>query len=202
MFIPSERQAEDRSAGMAKNLETARQFCVMMQESDVGVAVYDSFHRLLASTPSYRKLRAVSESSMTPGTRFEEIICQVLEADGFSRAEADAVVTHDLDRLKKAGKDTVYGEDAAGNSIKLTRHVKSSGMLIETIDVHQLSHIGSDDSEVAEFQTYAKRLNSALENMPDGFCIFNPDGILVALNERYRELQPHIKHRANRREFD
>ncbi len=177
------------------DIEQAHQITSLMTESEIGIAVFDSQYRLLSSNPAYRDLRGLSSERALPGTPLERIIGTSLLIDGYLQEEIASIVETDITRLEKLGSDRFDTESAAGDNIYVERFFKPSGLLVETTSQNMIIKTSADQRSSPRKKTLMvgrRRLKNALENLPDGFAIFDPQGVLVAVNQRYRDLAPHV----------
>lgn len=177
------------------NIEQAHQITALMTESEIGIAVFDSQYRLLSSNPAYRDLRGLSSERALLGTPLESIIGTSLLIDGYPQEEIASIVETDITRLEKLGSDRFDTESAAGDNIYIERFFKPSGLLVETTSQKTITKTIADQRSSPRKKTLMvgrRRLKNALENLPDGFAIFDPEGVLVAVNQRYRDLAPHV----------
>ncbi len=177
------------------SIEQAYQITSLMNESEVGIAVFDPQYRLLSSNPAYRDIRRLSSERARPGMPFETVIGTTLLIDGCRSDEIAAVIETDIKRLEMLKSDRFESESAAGDYVYIERFFKPSGLLVETVTQRSPGMTVSKEGMQARKKTLQvgrHRLKLALENLPDGFAIFDPDGTLVAVNQRYRDLAPHV----------
>lgn len=176
-------------------IEQAHQITSFMNESEVGVAVFDTQYRLLSSNPAYRHMRGLSSKRAQPGTPIETIVGTTLLIDGCRSDQIAAIIESGITRLEKLRSDRFEIESAAGDHVYVERFFKPSGLLVETITQRtqevsaQKDHL---ERRKKSLKVGRRRLKLALENLPDGFAIFDPEGTLVAVNERYIDLAPHV----------
>jgi len=175
--------------------EQAHNITALLNEADIGIAVFDENRRLLSSNPAYREIRNLPDDVFVVGTSHKVLTQSTLRKDGFSEAEATEVYTTDMKRLEAAGEDRINANTAICDNTRIHRILKPSGLLVETIttkvDAKPADNVPKSDTG----KTYLigrKRWAAAVDKMADGFAVFDPDGTIVAINQRYRELSPHI----------
>jgi signal transduction histidine kinase len=176
-------------------LKQAHDMCAFMHESDIGMAVYNEDFVLLASNPAFRACYELEPGTATSGTPLLSIAWAMHrnEDGGFDtlRKRVDA----DIERLRKNGQLKFNAKNARGDQIKISRFIKPSGLVVETVERLDVIHEPSVDAaekSSASYNLEHQKLMTALDNMSDGLAIYDPNGIMVAVNQRCLEFQSYI----------
>ena len=176
-------------------LRQAHDICAFMNESEIGIGVFNEDLILLAANPAYRETRDLPPGSTAPGTSLVEIAMIMHRNVNLSYEAVHDRIEQDIVKLKSVGTDKIFGKNGRSEDIILSRFIKPSGLIVETVeqvDSGEQPFLSIAEEPSRSFTMGYARLMSALDNMADGFAVYNPQGILVAVNERCRQLQPYI----------
>ncbi|MEM1318512.1 MAG: PAS-domain containing protein, partial [Pseudomonadota bacterium] len=175
--------------------EQAHAVTSMFQNSDIGVGVFDENLLLISSNAAYRQYRNLRDEQAVPGTSLRDIIVATLSNRSVPEQTIAAIIATDLARLASQTTDRIDFDTGAGEFARITRDTRPNGMVVETIEMPTREKPQATDGFSGSHGTSGisqRKLTAALENLPDGFAVFDPDGTLVAFNQRYLEMTPHV----------
>ena len=178
-----------------RSAEQAHAVTSMFQNSDIGVAVYDENLLLISSNSAFRQYRKLRDDQAVPGTHMRAVIEATLSNRTVPEASIKAIIALDLARLASQTTDRIDFDTGTGEFARITRDKRPNGMVVETIELPTREKPLATDGHAGSHGTSGisqTKLVAALENMPDGFAIFDPTGVLIAFNQRYLEMSPHI----------
>ena len=176
-------------------MKQAHDICAFMSDSEIGMAVYSEDFVLLASNPAYREVRDLPDGGAMPGLTLIEIITSMYRKEKALRDDLVARVQQDMARLKHVGFDKINGKNGSGESIRISRFTRPNGLIVETIEHMEMdkeAYQGVHGEGARNHSIGYARLMSALDDMPDGFVIYNKHGILVAMNQSARDMVPEV----------
>lgn len=162
------------------DLETAHTSAVMAERRlrdsvnalHDGFAVFDTDQRLLVANRAY--LSPYLDYNIGPGTPYSEILKLTAEeglAD-IGEESPDEWVERMLARWEKDPIEPEVVQTTSGQWIRLVdRRARDGDMVCVALNI-----------------TEQMRIWAALEAIPDGFVLFDRDDLLIACNQRYREL--------------
>ncbi len=161
----------------------------------VGAAIYDNDMRLVSANSAFYETRRISPNHCPIGTSMREVIRQSHGGPATSSTPAfDQFFQTCVRKLRETGRYTLVTDYNGSEKYRCNRYLKSDGTIFETVEALHNPSRNEPDIEAAfeTAQAENRRILEAIDNMRDGFAIFDEDGILVAVNERYRELSPHV----------
>ncbi|EFL87612.1 PAS-domain containing protein [Ahrensia sp. R2A130] len=167
----------------------------MFQNSDIGVAVFDENLLLISSNPTFRDYRRLGDDQAGAGVSMRSIIEATLTNMSVPAANQHAIITTDLARLASNRTDRIDFDTGSGEFARITRDTRPNGMVVETIEMPSKEKPQATDGYAGAHGTSGisqRKLMAALENMPDGFAVFDSSGVLMAFNQRYLDMSPHI----------
>ena len=175
--ITALRAAEARAQAMEQRLRDA------IEAMPAGFALYDAEDRLVLCNTAYRRdAGALAGAPIEPGMRFEDILRRSVAAGRvvgpLALSDPEAFVAERLAR--HAAPDGLPIEQALEGArwVEMTeRRTADGGVVIVRTDVTARKR-----SEL--------RLLDAIESIPFGFIMCDPDDRVMLVNRRYRELYP------------
>jgi signal transduction histidine kinase len=173
----------------------------------LGIAAFGPDRTLLLSNPRFMELLGLPHGEVAAGMSFTALLQQLMASDEFHGAMGAAFVAEqrDLDRTRPATARWVRGDglviDIASDPLP------EGGWTMTANDVSAL--VGAED----EARRRAQMLDSILDRIPHGICVYGPDRRVSMFNRAYTEimsgvpltvgdhLEDIIRHRAARGEY-
>ncbi len=149
-------------------------------------ALFDAEDRLVVCNQRYRDVYPLVGDAVTPGARFEDILREGLARGQFPNAvgREEAWLAKRL-AAHQSGVEAVGQKLADGRWLRIVEGRTDNGDHVGfRVDITELK-AAQQRAETAE-----ARLTAALEAMPFGFVIYDPDGRLAMCNAQYRALSP------------
>ena len=208
--MQNQTKAIERAApSAATRMEEAFRAVSFLRASEIGFAVYDGDLRLLDCNPAFRALRGLTGAQAAVGTPMVEIIVASMGGKSITPSNARAMADGAVARLLREGRDRIDFETTDAKPARIARDGLPGGGFSETVQL--LAHddgtafdgyLGAHVEVKTDVQARAApadettmdrgQLFLALDNMADGFAVFDADGVLRAMNRSYRDLAPHL----------
>ena len=162
--------------------------------SNAGLALFDEDLRLVTANEGYRRLCGYSMSDLQNRPALAKLVELSLMRSGQTGIDIDMVMQRVQAQLSAAGGHTIRFLGAAGVPILIHRRRTQSGRLLETVveAPNEDADADADNRTQMLADTARARMAQALDAMADGFCLFDAQDRLVAYNQRYVDLNPHI----------
>ena len=177
----------DQTLGELAN--TNSQFDAAINNMSQGLLLFDSSKRIVVVNRKYIEMYGLSPDVVRPGLTFEDLIRHRQEMGSFAGdvkqycADVDASLTQG-----KAASSVVQMPD--GRSIHLVNQPMEGGSWVAThedvTDQHNL--LQAHDRAEALLREQKLQLDTALNNMMHGLCMFDAQGQIVLFNHRYTEM--------------
>jgi PAS domain S-box-containing protein len=166
--------------------ENQKRFTDAISALQEGFAIYDDDDRLVVCNDEYRRLHPNVVDILKPGMRFEDLvrlnIARGMNADAIGREEE-----HIRDRLERHRnpRGTIIRNLTDGTTFMIKEsRIPDGGVVVTETDVTERRR-----TEQA-LRASEERLRGAIESLQEGFALFDADDRLVALNEKYRRVNP------------
>ena len=146
-----------------------------------GLVMFDASQRLMVCNPRYIEMYGVSPDVVKPGLHFRDLLQHRKEAGSFVGDVDDYCRT--IEVALAQGDTTSLVARNAGRSIQVVNQPLAGGGWLAT-------HEDVTEQQSAEelLREQKLQLDSALNNMLQGLCMFDSEGKLLICNERYREM--------------
>lgn len=179
-------------------LELAQNYRSLIDDLNVGIAIYGSNGRLLCANQSFYDLHCISTSDVTIGMTMFEVIEQTVRSKKFGNFDAPNVYKMITDTFENGEAFRIELLDKNERKLRISRHLKPNNMVVETVE-HLSSDTNSNNFSQDPNLKHApsltmEELTAALNRTPDGFGLYSPDGQLLAYNKNYVTLNPDIAH--------
>lgn len=149
-----------------------------------GLSMLDANQRLLVVNSRYREMYGVTEAQTRPGTTLKRIL-EDFKATG-------RVIDFNIDRFVQSANERAQGilVLADGRMISITRTpMKDGGWVATHEDITAKRRAEALLIEnAAELKRTNDRFDAAINNMPQGLCLFDTDKRLVISNNRFQEM--------------
>ncbi len=151
-----------------------------------GFALFDADDRLVIMNAEYNRLNPFAQEALDRGLRYEDVLRKNVERgvilDAVGREEE--FIRERVGRHHNPGGEIIRQfADGSWYILKEAR-TPEGGIALSFIEITELKKI-----EQALRQS-EERLLGAVENLQEGFALYDADDRLVMLNEEYRRLQP------------
>ncbi len=171
---------------MASRLALAkRQFGTAIEAMPQGLCLFDADRRLVISNDRFRKLYGYPEALTQAGTPLETILTHLKERGA---AQGDMNVRQYADGISTEGSETVFNID--GRLIEIVRRQVPGGGWVATHE--DITDKRRDERTLARQAAEVRRANDNLEtainNMPQGICLYDAEQRVIVANSRYAEL--------------
>lgn len=179
-----------------EQLQFANEFTSIVSDINVGLAVYSNMQMLLTANSAFYELHDIEFDQAQIGTPMAEVVQNCQNAKRLNGANAKLTCETVLDSLSKNGHYAIEARNKSGQRIYVNRQKKPNGMVVETVTA--VSSNSSDLKLDANSRLHhadnlsVGRVMDAVDRMSDGLAVFNADGILIAMNETYRQLNAEI----------
>ena len=177
----------DQTLGALAN--TNRQFDAALNNMSHGLLLFDSNKRIAVVNRKYVEMYGLSPDVAKPGCRFDELIRHRKETGSF-HGDVEQYCAG-IDAALAQGKATSFVvEIPGGRSILLVNQPLADGGWVATHEDITERHNALRAHAEAErlLQEQKLQLDTALNNMVHGLCMFDAQGHVVLFNERYREM--------------
>ncbi len=166
----------------------------LMEGTDAGLALFDADRRLVFCNARYRDLCGYSLSDARPGVALEDLARISIERVSDDHDRTEATIRRGLERLSAVGGYSFRFMPSTGVALYVHRRMLDNRQVVETVRV--ATSQGAECPETSQLEMMANaartRMSHALESMADGFALFDAEDRLIAYNNRYVELNPHI----------
>lgn len=175
----------NRHALAKRHLETATN--AMPQ----GLILFDADRRLIIANRRFQEFYGYSSNLMHPGTALETLL------DDFSKRDArptDSTVEQEVEKITPKGVQTDFNS-LDGRTIAITRAATPGGGWVAIHD--DVTERRRDEKmlavKAAEIEVANERFRAAIDNMPQGVCVFDDEQRIVIFNERFRQTYDYPK---------
>lgn len=191
-------EAAMRNLSASGELELAQDMRNLIEDLNVGIAIYGSNGHLLTANENFYAFHCINMDEFGIGTSFIDIIEQSLKSKQVGNLSTQPAYDAIMSTLKKSGSYRIELLDRSSQKLRVSRHLKSNDMIIETVemlssDASSNNFSQQDSLKHAPSLTVAE-LTNALNDTPDGFGIYSAEGHLLAYNKSYVTLNPDIAH--------
>ena len=191
---PDSRSDPDPEADQADPLDDSEfgELGDIFSASDVGLALFDTELRLVVANENYRRLCGYSTADLEGRPELVHLVRLSLMRSNQVGTDIDVVLNRVKTQLSASGGHSFRFTGATGQAILIHRRRTRSGRLLET--VREAPNEGDESDNRAQLlaDTARARMAEAMGAMADGFCLFDANDRLVAYNQKYIDLNPHI----------
>ena len=168
-----------RLATAKRHLETA--ISAMQQ----GLCLFDAERRLVISNDRFRELYNYPPKLLRPGTPLATILNDLAQRGA---KQGDMTVRQYADGILEDGRETVFNLD--GKLISIVRTpVPGGGWVATHEDITERSQAERTlAKQAAELRRVNEYFETAINNMPQGVCLFDDEQRVIVANSRYAEI--------------
>ena len=156
-----------------------------------GVSVWDRDFRLIFCNDEYLRLHKLPESLIKPGVPLRQVFEASVAAGNYPGKTAEEAEAELRARLTEKGRTvTLDLTKADGRIIRITSSPLPDGAwLVAHEDVSEINHyIRALREREEELLLQNMRFDHAINNMPQGLCMFGGDRRIVVWNRQYTEM--------------
>lgn len=194
------REAEEALADARLDAKARREaeqtLAIALESLREGFVLYDKNDRLKLFNARYAEFYSKSMSAIVIGNTFEEIIRTGVKNGQYAQAgtteeEQEAWITTRVQDHQNPGDPMLQKLDD-GRWLKIDeRRTPDGGVVGFRVDVTDLVEREQQLEKALSAQAIAEEvLKTAIEAIPEGFTLFDPDDRLVLCNSRAKELYP------------
>jgi diguanylate cyclase (GGDEF)-like protein/PAS domain S-box-containing protein len=177
----------DQTLGELAN--TNNRFDAALSNMSQGLLLFDPSKRIVVVNRKYIEMYGLSPAVVKPGCKFDELIRHRKEMGSFV-GNVDQYCA-DIDAAIAQGKPTsLIVETADGRSILLANQPMAGGAWVAThedITERQTLLLVKSQAETL-LREQKLQLDTALNNMTHGLCMFDAQGQVILFNQRYSEM--------------
>jgi diguanylate cyclase (GGDEF)-like protein/PAS domain S-box-containing protein len=166
-----------------------RQIDIAVNSISLGLLLLDAQERIVVCNRRYIEMYGLSPDVVKPGCTFGDLMFHRQETGSFagSAAEYRSALLSDLSQGKTVETTT---ETPSGRIIRIVNKPLANGGWVATHeDITERERLMQAQVESEELlRKWKLQLDTALNNMMQGLCIFDADGRIVLFNQRYVEL--------------
>ncbi len=160
--------------------------------ADVGLALFDSELRLLASNDLYRTLCGYLSSDLKSGVSLKELMAVTFQRLNVPNSDIDERVAKIITRLAPGTAYTFRYTAPSGNVVEIRRRRLPNSTVVET--ARQIDSPGSSMDINTQYEMIAEHSRSllmhALDVMADGFALYDASDRIVLYNKKYVDYSP------------
>ena len=160
--------------------------------ADVGLALFDSELRLLASNELYKTLCGYLSTDLKTGVPLQELIRLTFSRLNVPVDEIDDKIEKIVDRLEPGTAYTFRYTAPSGSIVEIRRRRLPNGTAVETAREIDAPASGLDLNSQYEMiaEQSRSRLMHALDVMADGFALYDASDRIVLYNRKYVDYSP------------
>jgi diguanylate cyclase (GGDEF)-like protein/PAS domain S-box-containing protein len=169
--------------------DTNNRFDVALSNMSQGLLLFDSSKRIVVVNRKYIEMYGLAPEVVKPGLQFEELIRHRKEMGGFV-GDVEQYCA-DIDAALTQGKiASLIVETPDGRSIRLVNQPIAGGAWVATHEdiTEQHNLLQAHDRAEAQLREQKLQLDTALNNMMHGLCMFDAQGQIILFNQRYSEM--------------
>jgi diguanylate cyclase (GGDEF)-like protein/PAS domain S-box-containing protein len=162
--------------------EQSRRFDVALNNMTQGLVMFDASERVVVCNQRYIEISGLSAEFTQPGRTLREIL-QIRQAQGSFWQDIEEYRRELLQDMANGKTKSLVIETDDGRSCKVVNVPMRGGGWVAT-------HEDITEQVVAKkvIEKQKRQLDAALENMPQGLCMFDVSQRLIVCNKRYAEL--------------
>ena len=151
----------------------------------LGFCLFDAERRLVISNDRFRELYNYPTELMQPGTPLRAIIGHIAERGA---KQGDMTAEQYINGIATEGSETLFNLD--GKLIAITRRQAPDGGWVATHEDITEQKRGERllATKAAEIQLINDRFRAAIDNLPQGLCVFDSEQRAVVFNEQLRDI--------------
>ncbi len=168
---------------------TNSQFDAALNNMAQGLLLFDANKRIVVVNRKYIEMYGLSAEVVKPGVQFADLI-RHRKARGSFFGDVDEYCA-DVDAALAQGNPASFVvEIPGGRSIHIVNQPLADGRWVATHeDITERQNLLRAHAEAERLMREQKvQLDTALNNMVHGLCMFDAQGTVVLFNERYREM--------------
>jgi diguanylate cyclase (GGDEF)-like protein/PAS domain S-box-containing protein len=193
-LIDSEVSLADREAALAqksRELEQANaRLDTAISNMSQGLLFFDRSERIVVCNRRYVEMYGLSADVVRPGLPFRKLIEHRKERGSFTGDVGQYLAAIARDRAKGLPTELI-AEGAGGRSIRIVNQPLPDGGWVAThedvTERQQLLEVRIESER--QLRKQKLQLDAALNNMIQGLCMFDADGRVVLVNERFARLK-------------
>jgi diguanylate cyclase (GGDEF)-like protein/PAS domain S-box-containing protein len=169
--------------------DTNNRFDVALSNMSQGLLLFDSSKRIVVVNRKYIEMYGLAPEVVKPGLQFEELIRHRKEMGSFV-GDVEQYCA-DIDAALTQGKNaSLIVETPDGRSIRLVNQPIAGGAWVATHEdiTEQHNLLQAHDRAEAQLREQKLQLDTALNNMMHGLCMFDAQGQIILFNQRYSEM--------------
>ncbi len=175
--VTERKKVEQESAEKSALLEAT--FANMAQ----GFHVFDADLKLVAFNRKYLEAVCIPEELVRIGMDYGEIIRYRAERGDFGDADLEAIITRRAKSIRSREEHFNEFTNPVGKIYTIQRRAMPDGGFVSTFtDVTERRRAESDSAEKSIL------LQTSLENMGHGFCVYDSNHKIVAFNQKFIEM--------------
>jgi diguanylate cyclase (GGDEF)-like protein/PAS domain S-box-containing protein len=168
--------AEQLNAGQKQQLDSA------LANMSQGLCMFDADYRLIVSNKQYDDLYGLSEDQTRPGTTLRQVL-EHRVANGNLAADCQRFVEERITKVSKNESFQVIETWPNGRHVSISHRPMPGGGWVSTHE-DVTEKVQAEDLNARQKQ----QLDSALENMSQGLCMFDAGQRLIICNNQYADL--------------
>ncbi len=192
---------ENRISVLKKEFDSSHQPVVQAQTgeiadlfagADVGLALFDSDLRLLASNDLYRTLCGYLSTDLKSGVSLQELMSVTFQRLNVPSVDIEEKIEKIITRLAPGTAYTFRYTAPSGNVVEIRRRRLPNKTVVET--ARQIDSPASDMDLNTQYEMIAEHSRSllmhALDVMADGFALYDANDRIVLYNKKYVDYSP------------
>jgi diguanylate cyclase (GGDEF)-like protein/PAS domain S-box-containing protein len=180
-------RALDQTLGALAN--TNKQFDAALNNMSQGLLLFDANKRVVVVNRKYIEMYGLSPDVVRPGCHLADLI-QHRKDRGTFFGDVDQYCAEIAAALEQGKSASFVAEIPGGRSIHIVNQPLADGRWVATHeDVTERQNLLRAHTEAERLLREQKvQLDTALNNMVHGLCMFDAKGYVILFNERYREM--------------
>jgi PAS domain-containing protein len=151
---------------------------ILLNAVECGVCLLDDQFRIVLSNPRLPEILAVPRRRVQPGAPFRTLVED--DPAGSASCATDMMWSDFEDGFARKEMFCVQKVLRNGSTVEICLRPVGGGGWVATCHI-----LASQDRVEQELRTEAERLNVVVENLSEGFCLFDAEQRLIRCNERY-----------------
>ncbi|MDB5399884.1 MAG: hypothetical protein JWQ55_1902 [Rhodopila sp.] len=178
-YIVTAVETTDQVAARAEAETALAQTATALTTLRIGLAIFDSQHRLLLVNPRFAALLALPPDRLIPNSRFDAMLTLMETRSEFAGPDGAAFVAS-LRSAAQGGPWSIFRQRADGRSIDVMFDpLPDGGCAISVSDITPQAR-AEDDA-----RRRTRMLDMVLLNIPHGICVYDAGHRVAMFNETY-----------------
>lgn len=174
--ITAQREAKDRLREQKQQLDAA------IANMSHGLIMFDASERIVMCNQRYIDMSGLSSDAVAPGRTFSDLL-KARQAQGTFSGDIETYRTALIKKLTTGESVSAVTINADGRSFRVINVPMAAGGWVATHEDITEKLLAEKVNEQQKLQ-----LDAALENMPQGLCLFDAAQRLVVCNQQYADL--------------